>query len=138
MIRINDTIVIDDKDVDERFVRAMGPGGQNARNDETAVQLRYDVAGSSLPDDMKLRLMALAGRHLNADGVLVVESRAHRSQAANRQAAHERLLALLQHAAQVPAERRATRPRRANRETRLTGKRLHGAVKQMRSRPREE
>jgi ribosome-associated protein len=137
MIRINDTIAIAEKDIEERFIRAMGPGGQNARNDETAVQLRYNVGASSLPDDVKLRLIALAGRHVNADAVLVVESRAHRSQTANREAAHGRFLALLQRAAKVPAKRRATHPRRADKETRLAGKRLHGAVKELRSRPSE-
>ena len=138
MIHVNDTIAIAEKDVEERFMRAMGPGGQNARNDQTAVQLRYDVACSALPPEMKLRLIALAGRHLNADGVLVIDSRANRSQAENRVAARRRLLALLRRAARVPVDRRPTRPRRMDREGRLTEKKLHAAVKQLRSRPREE
>ena len=87
---------------------------------------------------MKLRLIALAGRHLNADGVLVIDSRANRSQAENRVAARRRLLALLRRAARVPVDRRPTRPRRMDREGRLTEKKLHAAVKQLRSRPREE
>ena len=138
MISINDTIAIAENDIEERFIRAKGPGGQNARNEETAVQLRYDVNRSSLPPEVKLRLLALAGRHMNAEGVLLVESRAHRSQAANREAAHERLLVLLRRAALIPAPRRATVPRRTDREMRLTAKHLRAAAKELRSRPPED
>jgi ribosome-associated protein len=138
MILINDTIAIAEKDLEERFIRGMGPGGQNARNEETAVQLRYDVTRSSLPVEVKLRLLALAGRRIDAEGVLIVESRAHRSQAANREAAHQRLLVLLRRAALVPAPRRATHPRRTDREMRLTAKRLRAAAKELRSRPPED
>ena len=138
MISINDTLAIAENDIEERFIRAKGPGGQNARNEETAVQLRYDVTRSSLPPEVKLRLLALAGRHIDAEGVLRVESRAHRSQAANREAAHQRLLVLLRRAALIPAPRLATRPRRADRETRLTAKHLRAAAKELRSRPTED
>lgn len=138
MIRINDTISIPDKDVEERFTRAMGPGGQNARRDETAVQLRYDVAASALPVEMKRRLLSLAGRHMSAEGVLLVESRAYRSQATNREAARDRLLALLRRAAREPPARRPTRLRGHDKEVRLAEKKLHAAAKQQRSRPREE
>ncbi len=138
MIQITDAITIADKDFVERFIRACGPGGQNARHDETAVELRYDVARSPLPDDVKLRLLALAGRHIDSKGILVIESRACRSQAANRDAAHKRLVALLRRAAQIPVHRRPTHPRRTDREMRMAEKRIHGAVKRRRSRPREE
>jgi len=138
MISINGTIAIAENDIEERFIRAKGPGGQNARNEETAVQLRYDVTRSSLPPDVKLRLLALGGRHIDADGVLRVESRAHRSQAANREAAHKRLLALLRRAALIPAPRRATQPRRADRETRLTAKHMRAAAKELRSKPEDD
>jgi len=138
MISINETIAIAEGDIEERYIRAKGPGGQNARNDETAVQLRYDVTRSSLPPEVKLRLLALAGRHVDAEGVLRVESRAHRSQAANREAAHQRLLALLRRAVVLPAPRRATHPRRTDRETRLTAKHLRAAAKVLRSKPAED
>jgi ribosome-associated protein len=138
MISINGTIAIAENDIEERFIRAKGPGGQNVRNEETAVQLRYDVTRSSLPPEVKLRLLALAGRHIDADGVLRVESRAHRSQAANREAAHKRLLVLLRRAALIPTPRRGTHPRRADRETRLTAKHLRAAAKELRSRPAED
>src|ERR1041384_7415746 len=99
LIPITNTIVIDDSELDERFVRASGPGGQNVNKVSTAVELRFDVAASSLPDEVKQRLAALAGSRLTADGVLLIDSREHRTQAQNRDAARARLVALLQHAA---------------------------------------
>jgi ribosome-associated protein len=136
MIRVTDSIALDDREVEERFVRAMGPGGQNVRNEATAVELRFDIGASALPPDLKERLEALAGRAVTTDGVLVVVSRAHRSQPENREAARARLIALLQRAAQAPKTRRPTRPRRAVREERLASKTLRGAVKRSRSRGR--
>ena len=129
MLRVNDSIALDDHEVEERFVRATGPGGQNMRKEETAVELRFDIAASSLPADMKERLVALAGRAVTTDGVLVLVSRAHRSQPDNREAAHSRLLALLQQTAKPPKKRRPTRPRRAVRENRLASKRRRSEVK---------
>jgi len=134
MLRVTDTIHIDERELDERFVRASGPGGQNVNKVSTAVQLRFDVAASSLPPEMKDRLTALAGSRLTADGVLVIDSREHRTQAQNREAARARLAALLQHAARRPKSRRPTKPTGAARERRIIGKKRRGDVKRARGR----
>jgi ribosome-associated protein len=133
MIRINENVVIEDGEITERFVRAFGPGGQNLRKDATAVELTMDIGASSLPPDVKDRLIALAGRGVTAGGILVVVSRAHRSQLRNREAARARFLALLQRAAKPPQKRTPTRPDAAARETRLASKRLRSAIKDSRT-----
>ena len=134
MFKVTDTIVLDDREVKERFVRASGPGGQNVNKEATAVELRVDIRRSSLPPDVKERLMALAGRHVTTDGVLIVDSRAHRSQVQNRDAARTRLVALLKRAAKTPKKRRPTRPRATAREERLASKKLKSTIKRARSR----
>ena len=138
MIRVNDTIAIDDREIDERFVRASGPGGQNVNKVSTAVELRFDVAASSLPGDVKARLAALAGHRLTSEGVLLIDSREHRTQAQNREAARARLVALLQHAARRPKARRPTKPRAAARERRLESKKRRGEIKAARGRRGDE
>jgi len=125
---------IDDREVDERFVRASGPGGQNVNKVSTAVELRFDIARSSLPGDMKIRLRTLAGNRVTADGVLVIDSREHRTQAMNREAARARLVALLQQAAVRPRSRRPTRPGKAAKERRLGEKKRRADVKSGRRR----
>ena len=132
MIRVTDTIVLEDRDVKERFVRASGPGGQNVKKEATAVELRVDIARASLPPDVKERLLALAGKHVTTEGELVPVSRAYRSQAQNREAAHARLLVLVKRAAKAPKIRKATKPRAAVREKRLIAKERHSAVKRSR------
>jgi ribosome-associated protein len=132
MIRIAEGVDLDEREISERFVRASGPGGQNVNKVATAVELRFDVAASSLPDEIKRRLTTLSGGRLTADGILLIDSREHRTQARNREAARERLIALIRQAARRPKKRRATRPKAAARERRLQSKRRRGEVKKFR------
>jgi ribosome-associated protein len=133
MIKITDDIVLDDDEVEEHFVRGSGPGGQNVNKVSTAVELRFDVRRSSLPPDVKERLIAIGGRRVTTEGVLLIDSRVHRVQGRNREAARARLVALVQRAARRPKTRRPTRPKAAAREKRLATKKLRGAVKALRS-----
>ena len=135
MLHVTDAIVLDDREVDERFVRASGPGGQNVNKVSSAVELRFNIPASSLPPDVKERLIALAGKRVTGDGDLIIDSREHRTQAQNREAARARLIALLQHAARRPKKRRATKPTVAAREQRLQTKRQRSDVKRARASP---
>jgi ribosome-associated protein len=134
MIRITEAIAIDEREIEERFVRASGPGGQNVNKVSSAVELRFDIRASSLPSDVKERLLALAGSRVTAEGQLLIDSREHRTQARNREAARQRLIDLITKAAKKPRRRKATKPRPAAREKRLEGKKLRGKVKEGRRR----
>ncbi|MEO8190260.1 MAG: alternative ribosome rescue aminoacyl-tRNA hydrolase ArfB [Acidobacteriota bacterium] len=138
MLDVTPEIQIPETELTERFVRASGPGGQNVNKVETAVELRFDVTRSSLPEDLKARLSTLAGKRMTADGVLTIDSRAHRTQAQNRAAARERLADLLRRASVRPKPRRKTRPTKASRERRLVSKVQRADIKAGRGRVRPE
>jgi ribosome-associated protein len=133
MIRIDARISLDESELEERFIRASGPGGQNVNKLASAVQLRFDVRHSpNLPEDVRARLERLAGRRLSGDGVLVINAQRHRTQERNRQDARDRLIALIERAAVAPIPRRPTKPTTGSRERRLQSKKRHGSLKDLR------
>jgi len=133
MLRITSQIAIDDSELEESFIRASGPGGQNVNKLASAVQLRFDVRGSpSLTEDVRARLERLAGKRLTRDGVLVITAQRHRTQERNRQDARERLIALIRQAATPPTPRRPTRPTKASRERRIESKKRRATIKGLR------
>jgi len=134
MIRVNAQIELDEREIQEDFVRASGPGGQNVNKVSTAVQLRFDVARSpSLPDPVRARLVTLAGRRLTQDGVLIIEAERFRSQRRNRDDALERLIELIREACEVEKPRRPTRPTLASKKRRLDSKQRRGETKKLRT-----
>jgi ribosome-associated protein len=133
MIHITRAISIGEDELEERFIRASGPGGQNVNKLASAVQLRFDARRSpSLPDDVRTRLERLAGRRLTRDGVIVITAQRHRTQERNRQDALDRLVELIRQAAVPPVPRRATRPTAGSRERRLESKKRRASIKGLR------
>ncbi len=133
MIRITDSLGIDPRNISESFIRASGPGGQNVNKVSSAVELRFDVANASLPEDIKARLRTLAGRQLTQDGVLVITAQVHRSQERNRATAMAKLVSVLRRAAMRPKRRIATRPTKASKTRRLESKAKRSRVKKLRN-----
>lgn len=139
MLRITPEIAVSDDEIVLQFVRASGPGGQHVNKVATAVQLRFDVAGSpSLPAEVRTRLRSIAGRRLTEGGILVIDARRFRTQERNRQDAIERLVTLIRRAAQRPKPRKKTRPSAGARQRRLEEKRRRGDTKLLRRRVTDE
>lgn len=133
MIKIMDKIAIEETEIKEEFIRASGPGGQKINKTATAVQLRFNVKNSpSLPDDLRRRLLRLAGRRLTSEGFLIIEARRFRTQTQNRRDALERLIKLIRRASRKPRRRRKTTPTPASRRRRLEAKRRRSAKKDLR------
>ncbi|HJO71549.1 MAG TPA: alternative ribosome rescue aminoacyl-tRNA hydrolase ArfB [Rhodospirillales bacterium] len=133
MIPVTPTIALDEAEIEERFIRAGGPGGQNVNKVSSAVQLRFDAARSKeLPDDVRARLKRLAGRRMTRDGVVVIEAQRYRTQDSNRRDALARLVRLVQRAAEPPVPRKKTRLSPAQRRRRLEAKRRRAALKRAR------
>ena len=132
LIDIAPGVSIEERHIKERFIRSSGPGGQNVNKVATAVELRFDVDASELPEDVKARLRVVAGSRLGDDVVLVIDSRAYRTQLDNREAARERLIRLLQKAAIKPKRRRPTKPTASAREKRIQSKKRRSELKSLR------
>jgi ribosome-associated protein len=133
MIRITRTIAIDESEIKQDFIHASGPGGQNVNKVATAVQLRFDVGNSpSLPDDVRKRLVRLAGRRITEGGLLIIDARRFSTQERNRQDAIDRLVQLISKASERPKLRHMTRPTLTSKMRRLEGKRRRGEAKRMR------
>ena len=133
MLEITPSLSIDERELTFEYVRASGPGGQNVNKVATAVQLRFDVAGSSLPGEIKARLVRLAGKRVTGEGVLVIEAKRFRTQEQNRFDALERLTDLVKKASLPPKPRRKTKPTAASQEKRLQSKKQRSRIKQTRA-----
>jgi ribosome-associated protein len=132
MIEITPSFSVDESELQFAFVRASGPGGQNVNKVATAVQLRFDVGHSSLPDEVKERLKPIAGNKITSDGELLIEAKKFRTQEQNREDAVRRFIDLLQRAFQKPKRRRKTKPTAQSKERRLKEKKVRGEIKKIR------
>jgi len=132
MIQITRNVAIDENAIDVSFTRSSGPGGQKVNSSATAVQLRFDVSNASLSDDVRERLVELAGNRITRDGELIIEASDHRTQGRNRQAALDRLVKMIRQATKKPTPRRKTKPTAASERRRLENKRRHSEKKRRR------
>jgi len=133
MIQVNENISLDENEIQEEFVRASGPGGQNVNRVATAVQLRFDILNSaSLPEDVRRRLLRVGGSRVTREGILVIDARRFRTQEQNRSDARERLIGLVRKAAEKPKPRRKTKPTAASKRKRFQEKRRRSRIKQQR------
>jgi ribosome-associated protein len=131
-LAVTPTIGIDEREFEERFIRASGPGGQNVNKVSSAVELRFNGAASGLPAEVKERLINIAGARVTSDGDLLIDSREYRTQAQNREAARARLVALIRLAAIRPKKRRPSKPTKSSKEQRLKSKKQRGEIKKAR------
>jgi ribosome-associated protein len=132
MIQVTPAIAINENEIQEEFIRASGPGGQNVNKVSTAVRLRFDISSASIPDSVRERLKSLAHGRINKEGVLIIDARRFRTQGANRENALERLIELIRRAAQEPKIHRNTRPTLGSKVRRLTTKHNRSKTKQSR------
>jgi len=139
MIPVSPSLSLDERDLEERFIRAAGPGGQNVNKVSTAVELRFNVNGYTvLPEDVRVRLEKLAGRRLTLDGEIVIRADEHRTQDRNRSEALARLIALVEQATHRPKPRKPTKVPKAQKQKRLEHKAKRGSIKANRARPRHD
>ena len=132
MIEITPSIKIDERELQFDYVRASGPGGQNVNKVATAVQLRFDVRASSLPEEVKTRLIHIAGKRITSEGILILEAKRFRTQEQNREDAIQRFVDLARKSLEKPKPRRKTKPTKTSKEERLKGKKRRGEVKRIR------
>lgn len=132
MIEITPSLQIDERELQIDFIRASGPGGQNVNKVATAVQLRFDVRSSSLPEEVKERLLKVAGKRITSEGVLLIEAKRFRTQEQNREDAIQRFAELIQRSLVKPKARKKTKPSQAAKEERLKEKKRHGEIKKIR------